>query len=534
MNETTDSSSVPADPPPGGDTGPGTSPGWTPHGQAPGGAPGPVTGVDNFFDGVRRTGIVRSQERWVGGVAGGIALRLGIDPLVTRGILGVSVLLGGLGLVLYAIGWLLLPEQSDGRIHLQQLFRGDFDAAVIGAFAVLIAGISFPDRWAPGMWWGPDAGWWEALGWISAVALVVVVIVSASNRNRQPGSGPGWPGGPGAPGGPGVPGGPGGLAGGTPAPHAPYATPAAAPPRRRAEGPTTTMYPTSTPSATPSAGNQGQHTWGGHGAPHGTSGPWQHGAAAPSGTPGAWHAAPGGPVPAGTPGPVTALPATTRRGAGAGVVGVVVALSLLTLAGLLYADRVGRFDGPVVLTAGAVAVTLLGLAIIVSGLRGRSAGGLGGLAVLLTLVLVPMAAVDRSWDGDWDRSWDGGGAPVGDVDGTPTTVAEAEEGYAIGAGTVRLDLTEVPLDGEDTVTVPIGVGAGDVTVVIPEGTAVDAEVRVMAGEVFWLDEEITRGRGPGTGGDRTYETDAVAAGAEPELSLDITVGAGTVRVEEQP
>ncbi|MGJ0223654.1 TSUP family transporter, partial [Streptococcus pyogenes] len=49
----------------------------------------------------------------VGGVAGGVALRLGIDPLITRGVLAVSVLFGGLGLVLYAIGWLLLPEQRD-------------------------------------------------------------------------------------------------------------------------------------------------------------------------------------------------------------------------------------------------------------------------------------------------------------------------------------------------------------------------------------------------------------------------------------
>ncbi|MBX9244669.1 PspC domain-containing protein [Actinotalea ferrariae] len=482
---------------------------------------------------MRRTGVVRSEERWVGGVAGGLALRLGVDPLVTRGVLAVSVLLGGLGLVLYGIGWLLLPEQRDSRIHLQQLFRGDFDAAVIGGFALLVTGISFPDRWGPGLWWGPDNGWWRGLLWMCAVALVVVLVVSASNRNRAAGTwsgagpqGPQGPHGPQGPNGPQGPQGPNGPQGpgpvGTdaqtsaPSPAAPHASPAAAPPRPRPEGPTTTMYPTTTayPTTPP--------------PPAAPAGSWQGGPAPQDCAPAAYAAG------AGT-GPATTLHRTAPRGPGGGVVGVVVALSLLTLAALLYLDRIGRFDGPVLLTAGAVAVTLLGLAVIVAGLRGRTAGGPGALAVVLTLALVPMVAVDRyagvgGWDADWD--WDGGTA-VGDVDRTPTTAAEAEDGYAIGAGSVELDLTEVPLEADGTLVVPIGVGAGDVTVVIPAGTAVEAEVEVMAGEVRWLGEGAVRGT-PGTGGTQTFRTDDVADGDEPQIHLDITLGAGNVTVEQAP
>ncbi|WP_250448254.1 PspC domain-containing protein, partial [Actinotalea sp. C106] len=130
---------------------------------------------------------MRGQDRWVGGVASGVALRLGIDALVVRGVLAVSVLLGGLGLVLYGLAWVLLPEQHDGRIHLQQLFRGDFDVAVLGALGVFIAGLSFPERWYPGLWWWGGGGWGGLL-WLLAVAVVVVLVIS-SYRDRQ-GGGP--------------------------------------------------------------------------------------------------------------------------------------------------------------------------------------------------------------------------------------------------------------------------------------------------------------------------------------------------------
>src|SRR5699024_2025569 len=73
-----------------------------------------------FFASVRRLGIWRSQDRWAGGVAAGIARRYGVDPLLVRGILVVVTMFGGLGLVLYGLGWALLPEASDGRIHLEQ------------------------------------------------------------------------------------------------------------------------------------------------------------------------------------------------------------------------------------------------------------------------------------------------------------------------------------------------------------------------------------------------------------------------------
>lgn len=49
-----------------------------------------------------------ADERWVGGVAGGIARELGVDPLVVRSSFIILALAGGWGLVLYAASWLVI------------------------------------------------------------------------------------------------------------------------------------------------------------------------------------------------------------------------------------------------------------------------------------------------------------------------------------------------------------------------------------------------------------------------------------------
>src|SRR5699024_8001453 len=116
-----------------------------PHVDGPDPQPGPGA---SFFDSLRRAGLVRTHERWVGGGAGGIAQRLGVDPLLVRGLVVVLTFFGGLGLLLYGLGWALLPEQSDGRIHLQEALRGRFDAGLVGAVAMVIVGLT-----RPGFWW---------------------------------------------------------------------------------------------------------------------------------------------------------------------------------------------------------------------------------------------------------------------------------------------------------------------------------------------------------------------------------------------
>src|SRR5690606_38583774 len=89
----------------------------SPHGQTI-----PPNHEVNFFDWLRGLGFQR-EPGWLGGVASGIATRIGIDVMLVRGILVVLAILGFPVLFLYAVVWLLAPD-STGRIHCEQLGRG--------------------------------------------------------------------------------------------------------------------------------------------------------------------------------------------------------------------------------------------------------------------------------------------------------------------------------------------------------------------------------------------------------------------------
>ncbi len=93
------------------------------YGPMPAGAGEPATG---FFDWIRSLGVARGTDRWVGGVSSGIAHRLGVDPLIVRGVLIVLTIFAGVGILFYGIAWALLPE-PDGRIHAQEAACGPLD-----------------------------------------------------------------------------------------------------------------------------------------------------------------------------------------------------------------------------------------------------------------------------------------------------------------------------------------------------------------------------------------------------------------------
>jgi phage shock protein C len=60
-----------------------------------------------------REGISRSrQNRILGGVAAGLAEYLSIDPLVARILFVVSGFFSGIGILLYLIMWIVIPEEK--------------------------------------------------------------------------------------------------------------------------------------------------------------------------------------------------------------------------------------------------------------------------------------------------------------------------------------------------------------------------------------------------------------------------------------
>ena len=140
----------------------------------------PRTGLHSLFDTLRNSPVSRrTDDRWAGGVAAGVADRIGVDPLVVRVAVLVLALVGGIGAVAYGLAWLALPD-TDGRIEAETATRGDVSGGTIAAvLLVLLAGL-VPNPWA--FWWGgPDFDGGFA-GPIVIAALVVGGLAWAAHR----------------------------------------------------------------------------------------------------------------------------------------------------------------------------------------------------------------------------------------------------------------------------------------------------------------------------------------------------------------
>src|SRR5690625_7926557 len=96
-----------------------------------------------FFDGIRQANLVRSRQRWIGGVSHAISARTRLDISLVRGLFVIAALFG-VGFLLYGLCWLFLPEEGSGRIIAEDLGRGQVDGALIGIGVFIVFGL-----WAP-------------------------------------------------------------------------------------------------------------------------------------------------------------------------------------------------------------------------------------------------------------------------------------------------------------------------------------------------------------------------------------------------
>ncbi|HEX6195385.1 MAG TPA: PspC domain-containing protein [Jiangellaceae bacterium] len=91
-------------------------------GEKPHGTTDKPHGAAEGLRGLRRS----RDERMLAGVLGGLAQRLGIDPVLLRIVTVVLAVFGGVGIVIYAAGWLLIPDEgADRSIAEQALGRSD-------------------------------------------------------------------------------------------------------------------------------------------------------------------------------------------------------------------------------------------------------------------------------------------------------------------------------------------------------------------------------------------------------------------------
>lgn len=110
-----------------------------------------------------------TTDRKVAGVAGGLGRHLDVDPLLLRVAFVVLTFFGGAGLIVYAAGWLLVPQDdgSEAAVRLEDRTRG-----VVLAVVGVIAGVSVVAELA-GTAWGPWFPWQLAV-----VAVVAAVLLS--------------------------------------------------------------------------------------------------------------------------------------------------------------------------------------------------------------------------------------------------------------------------------------------------------------------------------------------------------------------
>lgn len=448
-------------------------------------APGQPT---DFFPWIRSHGIVRGRDRWIGGVSSGIASRMGVDPLIVRGIFIVLTIFAGIGVLLYGVAWAFLPE-PDGRIHVQEASAGRWSSGMTGSLVATILGLT---GLGGGFWGWNDRGFGSflwTLFWVGAVGFFIYYLVqrnSASNgapmntNLPQPGSTPAGSG-------------PAGSAG---FPHTPYG------PSYSLADTTTAGNPPHSPaspsgSSTYTGGPSGSAPYGGppYGGPYG---------GAPYG---------GGQPPRGP----AREPVDRPAGPGTPAVAISAGAALLVGGGLKALDAGNVIDlgdsANAVVWASAAAV--LGLGILLSGIRGRTAGILSFFAVV---ALVTGGIFNVVGNGDRVR--------FQQVDWTPVTVEQATDGLDITAGDGTVDLTRLQLNAplSSDVVVPLNITASNVTVVIPDDVPVDVKADMTLGN---LNEGGNRRSGGTTTRESNYNTDE--PGRHLVIEIDGTVSNVTIQ-----
>ncbi|MBL3698936.1 PspC domain-containing protein [Leucobacter luti] len=478
----------------------------SPDTDRPGGTP-PGTA---FFSWLRDLGIVRGSDRWFAGVAGGIAAKTGLDPLIIRGIFVVLALLGGPGILLYIVGWLLLPDFT-GRIHVEDIVRGRAHAGVVTAAIVLAAVVIIPALFSliipgagtPFSIWGWGAWGWIGLpSWLSAtiawliwIAILVVgglwlrrvMLKRGRDRAANPGaetppagSAPLWEPQPRA-----HTQGPGGVAPQGAAPPQPEAAPSAAGPGAAPGGP-----PADDPAAAPGdpfvaqtrafadrteeyaqrlsdrAGDWGQRAgdWGQRAGDTATRWSAEVGKQADE-----WSVR------------YAERHDTYRLGAGH----TIITLALALLAGGLTAvwalganlDFTVNGAAPAALIAALVAaLAVCAVSLIVAGVRGKHTGWIGflsacGVVALLTTVVLP---------------WGSQLQPFGTMRVTAGTVP----GAVLLGGNTEIDLRSLDSAPTERTELTTWQLAGNVSVTLPESAPTIVDVRVLGGAI---DQEGTAG-----------------------------------------
>jgi phage shock protein PspC (stress-responsive transcriptional regulator) len=424
------------------------------------------------------------------GVCGGLGRYTDIDPLVFRVTLAVLAFFGGVGVLVYGLAWLLIPDEGATESEGERLVHGRADRSAVAAIVAVLVGLGIFGGFIGN---GLNTTALILFG-VLGVGLVVAVREGGSRAEwwASAGAQHGMPaaGQPGATGGVQPGGQPGSAATGQPTVTAP--APGAA-------GSTPTWMPAARPGTAPTQPMSAYR--------------------------------PTYPPPPRSPYhppyvPPAPRPPKQRSALGGLTISLAVIVAGVISSIALWAN--GEVDFQVVL-AGALLV--LGAGLIVGGWLGR-ARWLIVVGSVVTLLLVTTAT--------WSLPIKGG---IGNRIWEPTTVEQlqSQSPYALAAGQAELDLTKIHFPLGETTPVKASVGVGELTVRVPEDVNVTGHAHVGMGNILLVTyagrtaagERIPDPESNTEGIDVDKDID-IRSTANTTIELDLKVGTGQIQVIQEP
>jgi len=438
---------------------------------------------NRFFQWIRSLGI-RRQQGWIGGVAGGIAQRNGIDPLIVRGILVVVALFGAPALLIYAAAWLLLPD-ADDKIHLEEAIAGRFEAPLAGIGALVA--LSFIPV-APGLWFFPGFGGWDVgsnVGRIIWTLALIGALVWFFIWISQRGTGPAVPN------------------------PTPFATPAPPAPPTGAQPEDVAAWRAS------QAEWKAQHNnWRNHQASEATKAARERARAASAER--------------------ARLYNEERERSRPNHLVSFIVVGTAILVGAIVALAVGggeSLDVGVMRAALGSALAVLGLGVLAAGALGKRSGGPGGFAVPVIVVLVMTSGVPIG----------GNFSPVAADGYSPrnTTDVRTTDNYVLGGGSTTLDLrdyysspasTTGRSDPDDRINFVMG--GGSLRVIVPDDQYVDMTATMGGGRLSVEQNDFVRAGGPLLVRREEFIPEGFERGDDftRTLELNIFMGGGSIYV----
>jgi hypothetical protein len=205
-----------------------------------------------------------------------------------------------------------------------------------------------------------------------------------------------------------------------------------------------------------------------------------------------------------------ATPRARRRRSSLGRLTIAIGLVVLGAIAMLYnagAVTVSPRHYP------AIALLIVGAGLLVGSFWGRSRG-----LVFLGLLIAPFALIASLTH----VAFRGG---TGDRTFIPVSAAEAAGGYRLGAGQMRIDLTQ--MDWSQPVRIKATVAFGELDVAVPPDVRADVHSHVGAGQIVLFGQERS-------GTDVTFDKVDGSPTATKTLALDAEGSFGQIRVDRPP